>query len=274
MKYGLLGRVLGHSWSPLIHEELFTILGTDDTYALLEREPEQVKGYVLENNDGLKGSNVTLPYKEAVIPYLAELSPEAEKIGAVNTILFTPEGAKGYNTDYTGFDRMLQNAEISLTGKSVTVLGNGGAAKAVLQDVVDQKAAHIRLVVRNEQKAREGLSHFFAQRPDTEVVSFDAVKEGGNVVINTTPVGMSPAVGVSPLPAEITAQFDAAVDVIYNPLSSQFLKDARKAGKKTCNGLYMLVAQAVAAEEIWQGRAIEASLVAPILRKIEEKFHD
>ena len=273
MKFGLLGRVLGHSLSPQIHAAVFRALGSQDTYELLEREPEQVPAFVQENRDGLTGSNVTIPYKETVIPYLAGIAPEAEKIGAVNTLFFTPEGVKGFNTDYLGFDRMLQAAGISLEGKAVTVLGNGGAAKAVLQVVADRKAKTIQILSRHPEEAKESLQHFLAQRPDAQVRLYADAQPGAQVVINTTPVGMSPKVGVSPVPAAFTAGCEAAVDIIYNPRETQFLADARKNGTKTCNGLYMLVAQAIASEEIWQQKKLDPALIPEIMKQLEATLH-
>lgn len=273
MKFGLLGRVLGHSLSPQIHAAIFRALGSQDTYTLLEREPDQVAAFVRENRDGLTGSNVTIPYKEAVISYLKNIAPEAEKIGAVNTLFFTPEGVKGYNTDYMGFDRMLQAAGISLAGKRVTVLGNGGAAKAVLQVVADRKAETVQILSRHPRQAKESLQHFLAQRPDAQVRLYADAQPGSQVVINTTPVGMSPKVGVSPVPADFTAGAEAAVDIIYNPRETQFLADARKNGAKTCNGMYMLVAQAVASEEIWQQRKLDPDLIPEIMKQLEASFH-
>lgn len=273
MKFGLLGRILGHSLSPQIHAAVFRALGSQDTYELLEREPEQVPAFVQENRDGLTGSNVTIPYKETVIPYLAGIAPEAEKIGAVNTLFFTPEGVKGFNTDYLGFDRMLQAAGISLEGKAVTVLGNGGAAKAVLQVVADRKAKTIQILSRHPEEAKESLQHFLAQRPDAQVRLYADAQPGAQVVINTTPVGMSPKVGVSPVPAAFTAGCEAAVDIIYNPRETQFLADARKNGAKTCNGLYMLVAQAIASEEIWQQKKLDPALIPEIMKQLEATLH-
>lgn len=273
MKFGLLGRVLGHSLSPQIHAAIFRALGSQDTYTLLEREPDQVAAFVRENREGLTGSNVTIPYKETVISYLKDIAPEAEKIGAVNTLFFTPEGVKGYNTDYMGFDRMLQAAGISLTGKRVTVLGNGGAAKAVLQVVADRKAETVQILSRHPQQAKESLQHFLAQRPDARVRLYAEAQPGSQVVINTTPVGMFPKVGVSPVPADFTVGAETAVDIIYNPREPQFLADARKNGAKTCNGLYMLVAQAVASEEIWQQRKLDPDLIPEIMKQLEASFH-
>lgn len=276
MKFGLLGRVLGHSLSPQIHQAVFRALGTRDTYGLLEREPEEVVSFVRDNPEGLRGSNVTIPYKETVIPYLTAIAPEAAKIGAVNTLSFTPEGVKGYNTDYLGFDRMLQAAGVGLKGADVTVLGSGGAAKAVLQVLADRKAASLRIMVRDRAKAEKALGHFLEQRPDTRLETYEealAGKAGGQVIINTTPVGMFPKVGASPVPADFTARFAAAVDIIYNPGETRFLADARKAGARICNGLYMLVAQAIASEEIWQQKKIDPDLIPEIMKQLEETFH-
>ena len=276
MKFGLLGRVLGHSLSPQIHQAVFRALGTEDTYGLLEREPEEVVSFVRDNPEELRGSNVTIPYKETVIPYLTDIAPEAAKIGAVNTLSFTSEGVKGYNTDYLGFDRMLQASGIGLKGADVTVLGSGGASKAVLQVLADRKAASLRILVRDRAKAEKALGHFLEQRPDTRLETYEealAGKAGGQVIINTTPVGMFPKVEASPVPEDFTARFAAAVDIIYNPGETRLLADARKAGARTCNGLYMLVAQAIASEEIWQQKKIDPDLIPEIMKQLEETFH-
>lgn len=275
MKLGLLGRTLLHSLSPQIHAEVFRRLKLDGSYDLIEKEPEDVAGFLTAAKPEYDGCNVTIPYKEKVIPYLKEITPEAANIGAVNTLFFTPEGLKGYNTDYIGFRRTLAHADIKVTGEAVTVLGNGGAAKAVLQALVDEKAASITIVARSEEKARTSLAHFLKNNPDTRIVNYselDKVTTGG-VIVNTTPVGMFPKVGVSAVPADFTAQYGAAVDLIYNPAETQFLKDARLAGAKTCNGLYMLVAQAIASEEIWQGRELDPQLVPDIMKILEAGTH-
>ena len=276
MKLGLLGRTLGHSLSPEIHAEVFKRLHLEGwSYDLIEKEPDEVASFLTATKPECDGSNVTIPYKEQVIPYLKEITPEAANIGAVNTLFFTPEGLKGYNTDYIGFRRMLAHAGITVSGEAVTVLGNGGAAKAVLQALVDEKAASVTIVARNEEKARISLAHFLKNHPETKIVTYeglDTVTTGG-VIVNTTPVGMYPKVGVSAAPADFTAQYAAAVDLIYNPSETQFLKDARLAGQKTCNGLYMLVAQAIASEEIWQQKQLDPQLVPDIMKVLEAAAH-
>lgn len=275
MKLGLLGRTLGHSLSPQIHAEVFKRLNLDWSYDLVEKEPEDLAPFLTGTKAGYDGCNVTIPYKEKVIPYLKEIAPEAANIGAVNTLLFTPEGLKGYNTDYIGFLRTLAHAAIKVAGEAVTVLGNGGAAKAVLQALVDEKAASITIVSRHKEKARESLAHFLKNNSGTIIVDYsqlDQVTTGG-IIVNTTPVGMFPKVGISAVPADFTAQYAAAVDLIYNPAETQFLKDARLAGSKTSNGLYMLVAQAIASEEIWQGKVLDPQLVPDIMKILEVELH-
>lgn len=274
MKLGLLGRVLGHSLSPEIHTKIFQALGISGTYDLVELEPEQVGPFLTQETPAYNGCNVTIPYKERVLPYLTEISPEAEKIGASNTLFFTDGGVKGYNTDYHGFDQMLQAYDIPLAGKNVTVLGNGGAAKAVLQVVADRKAAQITILVRSREKAQNSLSRFLKAQPETQLKLYTELEDlpGGDVIINTTPIGMYPKTGVSPVPASFVGKFGAAVDIIYNPAVTQFLADAAAAGAKTCNGLHMLVGQAVAAEEIWLQKKLPAELVPQIVKQLEENF--
>ena len=126
---------------------------------------------------------------------------------------------------------------------------------------------------RHPQEEKESLQQFLAQRTDAQIRRYQDGPPGSQVVINTTPVGMFPKVGVSPVPADFTKDAEAAVDIIYNPKETRFLADARQNGAKTCNGLYMLVAQAVASEEIWQQKKLDPALIPDIMKQLEATFH-
>lgn len=266
-KYGLLGGKLGHSLSPQIHKLFFAYTGLEGTYELLETELEALPERMQAMRSAFKGSNVTIPHKLHVMPELDDIAPEAKAIGAVNTIKFTEQGAFGYNTDYFGFGRMLEYNDIALAGKVAVVLGSGGAARAVMKYLADSKCAEIYLVTRDPSKVD---SHFLEIAPACKVIDY-AVLTGikGDVLINCTPVGMYPKVEAAPVPAAVSSNFGASVDLIYNPAKTLFLQQAEEAGKKAVNGLFMLVAQAVAAQEIWQDAKYDSELIVRIMKELE-----
>lgn len=268
--YGLLGGKLGHSLSPRIHELFFAYTETEGSYGLLETELEALPQRMQQLQENYAGCNVTIPHKLHVLPYLAGITAEAEAIGAVNTIKFTDKGAFGYNTDYFGFGRMLEHNGISVTGKAVAVLGTGGAARAVLKYLADKNVGTVYLVTRNPSAVDGSL---LAIAPMAKVCGYDALAGiTGAVLVNCTPVGMYPKVDAAPVGAEISQCFDASVDLIYNPAATKFLQQAKDAGKQYVNGLFMLVAQAVAAQEIWQSAQYDSSLIVQIMKQLEQEL--
>lgn len=266
-KYGLLGGKLGHSLSPQIHELFFKITGLEGTYELLETELAALPERLQAMRTSFKGSNVTIPHKLHVMPLLDGITPEAQAIGAVNTIKFTEKGAFGYNTDYFGFTRMLAYNDIALAGRVAAVLGSGGAARAVMKGLADGGCQKIYLVTR---KPAEVDKHFLEIASQCEVIDYATLANiKGDVLVNCTPVGMYPKVGVAVVPAEVSAHFAASVDLVYNPARTLFLQQAEAAGKKAVNGLFMLVAQAVAAQEIWQEQKYDSAVIVRIMQELE-----
>lgn len=260
--YGLIGEKLSHSLSPTIHREFFRLTGIEGAYKLFELPQQRVDAYAdaLRLLD-IRGANVTIPYKQAVMRGLDALTDEARDIGAVNTIYNEGGRLTGYNTDYFGFRNMLFRNSIDPTGKSVVLLGTGGAAQAVLAVLRDLKAADISCVSRNPQTAQSSV----------QTIGYDALQAvSGYLLVNTTPVGMHPNLGASPAPKEAIARFDCIVDLIYNPAETELLRLGKELGKKTCGGLEMLVGQALKAQEIWQGRSFDETLFAELLRSIEQ----
>ncbi len=269
-KFGLIGGKLGHSLSPAIHELFFKYTGKQGSYELLETELEALPELMAKLRGNFVGTNVTIPHKLHVMPLLDSIAPEAAAIGAVNTIKFTEEGAFGYNTDYFGFGRMLEYNDIKVNGKVCAVLGTGGAARAVVKYLADKRCAKLYLVTRDVFKVD---SHFAKIAPKIKVIDYarlDALQ--GDVLVNCTPVGMYPKVEAAPVSSEVSFAFDASVDLIYNPAQTLFLKQAAEAGNKAVNGLFMLVAQAVAAQEIWQGEQYDSDLIVRIMRALESKL--
>ena len=248
MKCGLLGRKLGHSYSPAIH----AMLG-DYSYRLYEKEPAELE-YFLRNGDW-DGLNVTIPYKQAVIPYLDALTPIAEKLGAVNTILRRDGKLLGSNTDYPGFLSMVEQSKLCLAGKKCLILGSGGASK-VVQAAVQELNAHGIVISRNGVNNYENIS----QHKDA------------SIIINTTPVGMYPETGVSPIDLDMFPALEGVLDLVYNPARTQLLLDAEKRGLVAMNGLWMLVSQAKHAAELFTNASITSQQVCHIYNTLQAQM--
>ena len=267
MKLGLIGKVLGHSLSPAIHEKLFRKLSLPDTYDLIEIPEEGFADRFRQVLDSCDGLNVTIPYKRTVMPFLDEISGEAERIGAVNTVEKRNGRLIGHNTDYTGFARTLDRIGADVKGRDTAVLGHGGASRAIIQCLFDRGARSVTVVSRHPGDVDRDFAAFARDRKCTvtDYASFEK-SPSGYLLVNATPVGMFPKTGVSPLSAEKTASFEKVIDIIYNPKETKLLQDA--SGDRE-NGMFMLVMQAAAAEEIWQGRKIPADIVGEIAEEME-----
>lgn len=249
MKSGLLGRKLGHSYSPQIHEYLGSY-----SYDLFEREPNEIEDF-LRNGD-FTGINVTIPYKKDVIPFLDELSPTAVKMGSVNTVVRRKDGSLfGHNTDYFGFTSMVHRSGIQVAGKKVLVLGSGGTSNTAVKALEDL-GAQVIIVSRSGENNYDNLH----------------VHQDAAVIVNTTPVGMYPNTGVSPVDLSCFPTLEGVLDVIYNPAKTQLLLDAEKLGLPHENGLWMLVAQAKEAAEYFGGSPLPDSIIEIIYNKMSAKM--
>ncbi len=267
--FALLGAKLGHSLSPQIHRLIFDELGLNADYKLIELPTEALASKLPKIAEHYNGVNVTIPHKINVMPFLGSIAGEAKAIGAVNTIDFKNGASCGYNTDWLGFGMMLEYYGIDVCGKKAAVMGIGGASRAVLQYLAKSGAAEILLVSRNPQSIPQEVLNICGGIK-VQCLDYDALsRESGDVIINCTPVGMYPKTGVSPVGADVVKKFSAAADLIYNPAETEFLRLARSEGKLAVNGLLMLAAQAVAAQEIWQGRTLGTDLAVKIMQKLE-----
>ena len=229
-KYGCIGKKLTHSFSKEIHAKL-----ADYAYDLIELAEEEIAPF-FEKKD-FAAINVTIPYKQTVIPFLDSISTVAERIGAVNTIVNRDGKLYGYNTDYYGMKALIERVGIDLTGKKVLVLGTGGTSKTARVVAADLGAAEILTVSR--------------RKTDYYITYEEAVQEhaDANVIINTTPSGMYPDCESRPIDIAEFTQLIGVVDVVYNPLCTNLVLDAKQRGIKAEGGLYMLVMQAVVAVE-------------------------
>lgn len=242
---GLLGKKLSHSYSPQIHG----MLG-DYPYLLFEKDESEVE-YFLKNGN-FHGLNVTIPYKKTVLPYCAELSPEAEKLGAVNTIIRRTDGTlMGHNTDYFGFLSMAKHSGLSFNQKKVLVLGSGGASNTVCA-VLQELGAQVTVISRTGKNNYDNLH----------------LHNDCKIIVNTTPVGMYPNNGNSPVDLSLFPHLEGVLDLIYNPFKTKLIQDAEVRGLVTENGLWMLVAQAKEASEWFTGTKISDNLIPFIHRKL------
>jgi shikimate dehydrogenase len=250
-KFGLLGRKLGHSWSPQIHKLL---CGYE--YSLYEVEPENL-GEFLQTTD-LDGMNVTIPYKKDVVPYCTSLSPAAQSIGSVNTLVKTPDGWHGDNTDYAGFVTMTKACSLSVAGKKTLVFGTGGASLAVLAALRDMGADPIVSISRTGEDNYENLSRH----------------SDGQILVNATPLGMYPNTGVSPVELDTFPRCQGVLDVVYNPLRTKLLLDAEQRHIPCQGGLTMLVAQARRSAEQFAQAEIADQQVAEIVATLERQMEN
>lgn len=251
MKCGLLGRKLGHSYSPQIHKQL-----ADYPYTLYEREPEDLEEFLLHSD--FTGINVTIPYKKSVIPYCDELSDRAKKLGAVNTIIRRSDGSLiGHNTDYFGFQSMLFMSGLFFSEKKALVLGSGGASATAIAVLTELGANAIVI-------SRSGENNY---------INLHLHKDAA-FIINATPVGMFPNTNLSPINLDIFDELEGVFDLIYNPAHTLLLQQAEERGLVARNGLWMLVAQAKESAEWFTGNKIDNDLIPRIHEQLQKQMQN
>ena len=251
MKCGLLGRKLGHSYSPQIH----AFLGKY-SYDLFEKEPEAIEDF-LKNGD-FSAINVTIPYKKDVIPYCNELTPCAEAMGAVNTIVRRSDGSLiGHNTDHFGFTSMVEHAGLTPAGKKVLVLGSGGASNTAVR-VMEEMGANVVIISRTGDNNYTNLH----------------LHRDASIIVNATPVGMFPNNGTSPLSLDGFPKLEGVLDMIYNPSRAKLLLEAAQRGLVAENGLWMLVAQAKEAAEWFTGSQISDEVIGLIHKTLSVQMEN
>lgn len=234
MKYGLIGEHLGHSFSKAIHEKI-----ADYVYEIKEIEPDKVEEFMRARN--FYGINVTIPYKEKVIPMLDYIDESAKKIGAVNTIVNRNGKSYGYNTDYSGMRALVLRVGAEIEGKKVLIIGTGGTSKTARAVVSDLGAKEIIFVSNTDVEGALTYDDVYKNHTDIDVI------------FNTSPVGMYPRNNTCPIDLDKFTGLTALIDVVYNPIKTKLVREAQKRGIKAEGGLYMLGAQAVYAYEHFSG---------------------
>jgi len=263
----VIGHPIEHSMSPIMHNAALKDLSLDYVYVAFNIPPNDLKKAVLGfKMFSIKGINVTIPYKEKVIPYLDEIDPLAEKIGAVNTIKNEGKYLIGKNTDASGAKKALLDAGCEITGKKALILGAGGAAKAVSFAISEDLDA-VYIVNRTEKRAiklAKDLTNKTTVKAVGKNMSINTLKNIVNdvdILINTTPLGMYPNIEESPVSEEILHSNLFIFDIVYNPLETRLIKEARKIGCKTLGGLDMFVNQGALAFEWWTGKKPNLNLM-------------
>ena len=259
LRAGLLGEHLSHSFSPQIHKAL---VGNRYTYEIYERDPADLETFIKGHEwDAI---NVTIPYKKAVMPYLGEISPEAQRIGAVNTVTRLPDGRlRGDNTDYFGFERTLKACGCDPKGKKALILGNGGAA-ATAVNVLRDKGAHV-IVLAIDGLPVGGIT------PEGYETVYDRHSDAA-IVVNCTPIGMYPKfVGQKLVELMKLPHVEAVFDMVYNPARTALIQEAMGLGIPAYNGLLMLVAQAKRAAELFLDEDISDGRIASIVESISRE---
>lgn len=251
--YGLLGKHLEHSISPEIHTFLYEKLSLSSEYKTIEIPECDLSEFILGLKDNIfSGLNVTIPYKEAVLPHIDRLDPLAECIQSVNTIKIIDNNIYGYNTDYHGIEETFKSFP-PVSEREFTILGTGGASKPVIKFLVQNNAKKINIISRDPKKFMElHINNTCINYYDYEELS----SLSGNGIVNATPVGMYPNIDTTLINENIISKYDFAFDFVYNPYETLFLKIAKKSGLKTQNGLKMLVFQAIKSFEIWNDLSV------------------
>ncbi len=273
----LLGNPVEHSFSPIIHNTAYQGLALDALYLARAVEASDLKAVV----EGLKalrfmGANVTIPFKERVIELTDQLTDEAAAIGAVNTLIFRRADNEtmiiGDNTDVTGFLAPLQPHQERLAGKSIVILGAGGAARAVLFGCVTSLApSKVVVAARRLEQARSLVDDLQTHAGTADLATTRLLDAGryirnADLVVNTTPIGMYPNVEATPWPDPAAFHRSQIVyDLIYNPVSTRFLDEASSRGATTINGIEMLIGQAAAAHVMWTGLRMPVDEVREVL---------
>ncbi len=268
--YGIIGNPVHHSLSPAIHNEAFRRLGMNAVFLAFEARnvEEAVTGI---RGLGVRGASVTIPFKTEVIPLLDKVEGLARKIGAVNTIINRGGKLAGYNTDCDGALQALEE-KMDLAGKRIVLLGAGGAARAIGFGLMERNCQ--LTVVNRSKKKGERLSKVLGcgYLPLSSLGKMKAGELEADAVINATPVGMYPRDREIPIPKGLLKKGMTVMDIVYQPLQTRLLVEARKKGCVTVNGLEMLVRQATAQFEIWTGKRLEIGQIKKaLLRTLEGK---
>lgn len=269
----LIGNPVGHSLSPALHNAAFREMGLNYAYLAFKVE-DLAKAVAGIRALGIKGVSVTIPHKVQVMEYLDEIDATAREIGAINTILNIDGRLQGYNTDSSGALQALTDAGIAFAGKKILILGSGGAARAVAFGLAAHssiKLLTILGIIEDELKSLQGdLAKKGELAISAELLSqsvLEKVVSDADLVINCTPVGMHPEVDRSVIPLGLLQKGQVVFDVVYNPLKTKLLREAKEAGCRVISGVEMFVNQAATQFELWTGEKAPVKIMREVVEK-------
>ena len=265
---GIIGKPLGHSLSPILHTKAIEKLSADYTYEKWEIDENELEGFlnsVRASESSIVGFNVTIPYKEKIIPFLDELDPLAAKLKAVNTVKYENGRLKGYNTDGLGFLETLTRNKVDYENIKILMLGSGGACKGIAMFLAGEKVAQIDIVARDRIKGEAITSDIMENGLKSRYISWTDLPliniEDYQIIVQTTPIGMKNQTGEIEFPYEKLSEKNVVIDIVYNPLETTFLKKCKIYGAIGINGLEMLVYQGYHSFRIWTGLEEDTDLM-------------
>jgi shikimate dehydrogenase len=269
---GVIGNPVEHSLSPAIHNAAFRKLGLNFVY--LAFPVDDVEGALrgLRALGNVRGASVTIPHKVAVLPYLDEIEPTARHIGSVNTIVVDRGRLIGYNTDASGAIRALQTGGVTLEGRKVLMLGSGGAARAIAFALAACPGVARLTILGIDDKERQGLAADLRARTalalEEGLLTLETLRQAldeNEVLLHCTPLGMHPRIEETCVPAALLRPGLAVMDIVYNPLETRLLREAKAAGCRTVRGVEMFLNQAAAQFELWTGQAAPTDVMRSVL---------
>lgn len=274
---GVIGNPIEHSLSPVMHNNAFNEMNMDYVYTAFHVMPENLKNVITGCKTlNIKGINVTIPYKTDIIQYLDEIDPIAEKINAVNTISFKNGIAKGYNTDGIGAIKSIES-HTKLNNKNILILGSGGASKAITFTLTNENIDSLIIANRSKDNAINLIDNLknktsFENITFHEISNTNEIIDNVDIIINTTPIGMYPNDDVKPaIETDKINQNHVVMDIIYNPLDTILLKEAKKNGAKIIHGTEMLINQGIESFKIFTGKTPSfESFEKPLLKKLQK----
>lgn len=277
-KLGIVGMPLGHSISPFLHNLAIEKLNVELTYDKWEIEEDKLSMFissVKDEDSRILGFNVTIPYKEKIIPLLDEIDPLARKLNAINTVKYENGILKGYNTDGMGFLESLIRNQIEYRNKNVLVLGSGGAANGIARYLAEKNVREIDIAARNIEKGTLLSDDIGSSGKMSRLINWNDLETAGisnyDIIVQTTPLGMKNHTPALMFPYEQVTKKNTVIDIVYNPLETEFLRNCKKSGAKSLRGLEMLVYQAYHSFKIWTGLEEDTELMLKAAIKLMEE---
>jgi shikimate dehydrogenase len=259
LKLAIIGNNLRYSVSPFMHEYLYKAMGLEASYNKINLKNGLDEWAGTKKIKNVDGFNVTVPFKESIVAYLDEVNPKAEILGAVNCVLKKDNKLIGFNTDWYGFTKMISGAMVDVEGKTVTILGAGGASRAAVFALAQLNTKRVNIIARRVEQATFLKDELEPACKPTEIhvyrwdeTAVDAI-ESCYALVNTTPIGMKPRTSYSPIDADLLSGIEFVIDTVYNPLNTRLLSEAMFSDCQTVTGLDMLLYQALASVDIWFG---------------------